>query len=200
MGAQVIYTASSDGPLRQGEIITGLTQVRLKLSPDGGAPTTDREIVEQLHPFVLVVSQDCELDWDFKARNRTKIDGKEVEQHRRIPNILFCEVVTAEQLRGSNAVNSTIWSQIKINRNERYHFLEEVPPASDRQASGLPELGVDFKRFFTIPTDEVYARVAGEAARRCRLISPYLEHFSGRFFFFQSRVALPKEHESEPVA
>ena len=39
---------------------------------------------------------------------------------------------------------------------------------------GIPELGVDFKRYFTIPTDEIYKRIEkGEVRRRCVLMSPY---------------------------
>ncbi|HUY35278.1 MAG TPA: hypothetical protein VMV69_21215 [Pirellulales bacterium] len=197
MEAQAIYTTSSDGALRQGEVISGLIQVHLKLSLGGDMPATS-VIQHKSHPFAIVVSQDCELDWDFKARNRITIDGKEVGREKTIPNVLFCEVWTADALRGSNNINSTMWSKIKTNRDERYHFLEKIDPTTDRQALGLPELGIDFKRYFTIPTDEAYARVNTEAKRRCRLVSPYLEHFSGRFFYFQSRVALPREHESEP--
>ena len=51
---------------------------------------------------------------------------------------------------------------------------------------GMPELGIDFKRYFTIPTDEVYFRIRAEAQRRSRLRSPYLEHLSNRFYSFQS--------------
>jgi hypothetical protein len=49
--------------------------------------------------------------------------------------------------------------QVKINKNERYHFLESVPIKSDVLGKGLPELTLDFKRYFTIPTEEVYYRL-----------------------------------------
>lgn len=63
---------------------------------------------------------------------------------------------------------------------------------------GLPELGIDFKKIFTIPTDEIYQRIAlGQVKRRAVLVSPYLEHLSSRFAYFLSRIALPQEHLSE---
>jgi hypothetical protein len=70
--------------------------------------------------------------------------------------------------------------------------------ACDRLQEGLPELAIDFKRYFTVPTDEVYRRIElGEARRRCLLISPYLEHLSSRYAYFLSRIALPVDHASE---
>jgi hypothetical protein len=62
-------------------------------------------------------------------------------------------------------------------------------------------MAIDFKRYFTLPTDELYLRVERqETRRRCGLKSPYLEHLSARFSCFLSRVALPEDHFSEPVA
>jgi hypothetical protein len=86
---------------------------------------------------------------------------------------------------------------VKINKHERYHFLQLVEPSCDAQGTGLVELGIDFKRYFTLPTEEVYKRVEiGSAKRRCVLESPYLEHFSTRFAYYLSRVALPQDHAS----
>jgi len=186
----VIYCQSiPDHPLRQGEILSNLTQVRIDLDSLGFEERLDHT----LHPYAIVVSQDCDLDWDYKARQN------EAKAHKKIPNILFCEVAAATELHKRVDIDSKIWDRIKINKDERYHFFQQVTPAQDFLGEGLPELGVDFKRYFTIPSDEVYLRMArNEAARRCYLMSPYREHFSARFYYFQSRIALPEEHFSEP--
>ncbi len=114
-----------------------------------------------------------------------------------LPNILFCEVATAEQLRGT-AGGSDIWKRIRQNKDERYQFLQKVELADDAAGEGLPELGIDFKRHFTLTTTEVYQRIKiGDTKRRCTLVSPYLEHLSCRFAYFLSRVALPLDHMSE---
>ena len=42
-------------------------------------------------------------------------------------------------------------------------------------------MGIDFKRVFTIPTDEVYARLEAEAQRRCFLEPIYAAQLSDRF-------------------
>ena len=174
--------------LRQGEILTNL--VRLVLSLES-LTKQQPENIKILHGFAVVLSQDCDLDQDFKARKG------ENKADKIIPSVLFAEVYTAEELFGL-VKSSEIWKRIKQNKDERYHFLQKVEPAGDALKEGLPELGIDFKRFFTIPTDEVYFRIATEAKRRCILGSPYLEHLSSRFGFYLSRVALPEEHFSEP--
>lgn len=188
------YTLSLSEGLRQGEILSNLKQFKLNIeSLRSGKPLAEPII----HPFAVVITQDCDCEQDFKTRKQGIISNAT------IPSILFCEVIDAGLLRNrdkgkSNVdINSKVWEQIKKNKNERYHFLEAIPEKSDLLGEGLPELALDFKRYFTIPTDEVYYRIKiGEASRRCQLISPYLEHLSTRFNYFQSRVALPEDYTS----
>ena len=191
--AERIYTLSlNEEALRRGEILSDISQTILK--PDciedyiahGGVPVVD----EVKHAWAIVLTQDCDLDWDFKARNQQD------SQNKRIPNILFCEVVTAEDLKGSS-VGNDIWKRIRQNQDERYHFLQKIEPGDDSQNFGIPELGIDFKRYFTLPTEEVYKRLEYGAKRRSLLNGSYLQHIITRFFHFQLRVALPAEHRSE---
>jgi hypothetical protein len=96
-------------------------------------------------------------------------------------------------------MHERIWHQIEINKNDRYHFFQRIPTEEDSLGEGLPELAIDFKRYFTIPTDELYWQInAGDAQRRTCLESPYMEHLSQRFTSFLSRVALPQDYESMP--
>lgn len=190
------YLPSLNVALRQGEILSNLKQFKLNIeSLRFGKPLAEPII----HPFAVIVTQDCDCEQDFKKRQANDLVSDKI-----IPSILFCEVVVAGQLKDrdvgkeSKDINSKVWGQVKINKHERYHFLESVPAELDTLGEGLPELAFDFKRYFTIPTDEVYYRLEiEEAKRRCRLISPYLEHLISRFNYFQSRIALPQDHMSE---
>ncbi len=185
-----IYEPAAEGALRQGELISDFVQ----LIPTVASLATDTPILSQkVHPFAAIITQDCDLDWDFKARRDKAASDK------LIPNVLFCEVIEAEELRGREDINSMIWSRIKLNKDERYQFLQRVEAKYDAKGRGLPEMGLDFKRYFSVPTEEVYFRLIAGASRRCRLKSPYLEHLSVRFSFYQSRIALPSEHFSEPA-
>lgn len=193
-GGDIYRPSEQDVALVQGEIISGLIQLHPNLE---AIQSDDIKFGKKSHPFAIVVSQSCDLDWDYNLR---KGDGllDEKSQHKLLPNILFCEMTTAEVLRGRADINSSLWSNIKINKNERYHFFQKVLPEQDVFGEGIAELGVDFKRYFTLPADEVYERIAiGEAKRRCCLVSPYAEHFSTRFAYFLQRVALPEDHFSE---
>ena len=171
-------------------MLTNLIQIHLDLQTIG---LPEPRVTPRRHEYALVLSQDCDLDLDFKARGGT------ISPEKQIPFVLFCEVITAQELRsGPGGMNSTIWGNVRTNKHERYQFLQKVDPAEDALGKGLPELGIDFKRYFTIPVDEVYRRIElGEAQRRCVLNSPYLEHLCIRFANYLSRVALPADHLSE---
>jgi hypothetical protein len=177
--------------LRQGEILTDVRQVTL-------IPATIHDEKPKLrttsHPHAVILTQDCDLDQDFFVR----VAGKPSDKI--IPSVFLCEVSTAEELFGIiRQTNKKLWDRIRINKDERYHFLQKVEPGCDRLNVGLPELAIDFKRYFTLPTDEVYHRIEiHHASRRCVLVSPYLEHLTSRFAFYLSRVALPEDHLSDP--
>ena len=188
-----IYICSQEGALRQGEIITGLVQARLVVET---LETERREIEQVIHPYAIITSQDCDLihDWQVRDTPSSQLDSKAAQ--KLLPSILFTQMTTADALK-SQVPGSDIWKRVRQNKDERYQFLESVPKECDALEEGLPELGIDFKRYFTIPTDEVYKRIqGGSAKRRCRLASPYLEHLSTRFCYYQFRVALPEDHRS----
>jgi hypothetical protein len=182
--------------LRQGEILTNLVQ----LTADATSLWEDAiGLSARVHPFAVILAQDCDLDQDFRVRGTGQASDK------LLPSILFCEVAPAEEKlalfkqQGGKAGSKDFWNRVKTNKDERYHFLEKVAPVDDVRGEGLCELAIDFKRYFTISTDEVYARVrSGEAKRRCILLSPYLEHLCTRFTYYLSRVGLPEDHKSEP--
>jgi hypothetical protein len=138
---------------------------------------------------VIVVSQSCDLEWDFDARQ-----SNDREPDKILPSVMLCEALTAHEvksrknLKGDVINNSKLWDPLKKNKDERFHFFEEVPSFEDTLGEGLPELVVDFKRYFSMPTSELY----------WKLKPPYLEHFATRFFQFQSRVATPRQHLSSP--
>jgi len=188
-----IYARSSEGALRQGEIISNLGQVILNpdcLLVEGREPVVDPVI----HPWAIVMTQDCDLDWDYKARQPSP------ENSKIIPSILFCEVITAEKLAGKIQA-SDLWKKIRQNKDERYQYLKKISANDDVLSEGVPALGIDFKRYFSIPTAEVYVRLKHtNAKRRSQLQTPYREHLSERFFYFQMRIALPSEHYSEEAA
>lgn len=187
-----IYRASvSSEALRQGEILTGVIQ--FKPIPDRSSPSFDNiQFAQIIHPYGIIVSQDCDLDWDYKARQ------EESKPQKLLNTILFCEVYAAPEIRRHPDMNSQQWNSVKTNRHEQYHFFEQVPSECDLSQEGLPELTADLKKVFSIDAQFLYHQISiKKAQRRTVLVSPYLEHFSNRYHSFQGRVALPAPHESE---
>lgn len=191
------------GVLRQGEVLAGVIQVHLG-SDSLEQNAADVSIEEVVHPYALILTQDCDLDWDYKAR--TPAPGQQAqderEENRRrakiVPNILFCELATAESLR-PRLPGSDVLRRIRTNQDERYHCFPAVSADLDRLDIGLPELVADFKRVFTIPTDELYVRLQASATRRSVLQPPFLQHLSTRFGYFCLRVALPEPKSAGAV-
>ncbi|MCK4658420.1 MAG: hypothetical protein KAV82_02770 [Phycisphaerae bacterium] len=177
--------SSSDVPLRQGEIVSNLVQVCLVIESVGSDSPV---LLPVVHPYAIVLSQDCDLEQDFLCMTGQR------QGSRSLPSILFCEVITAQSLSGS-AGGKDIWKRVHQNKDERYHCLQQVQPDEDSTKKGIEALGIDFKRYFTVPADEVYKRLKlGEMERRSWLAPPYAQHLATRFFHYQHRVALPEGH------
>ena len=191
------YEKSKDSvALRQGEILSKVVQISLLPGTmETGSPTVKRIT----HNYAIVVTPDCDLDWDYKAQKGEESTGK------LIPNILLCTVIYASDLAKrinkdrplSNRFETrTPWEKTTQNKDERYHFLEKIDSDFDFQGEGIRSLGIDFKEFFTLPTDFLYSSIAaGLTQRRSVLMQPYNDHLNSRFAYFQSRIGLPEDHQ-----
>ena len=187
----IYENAPSTGPLRQGEIVSNLVQLMVTLDTIGSDEIAVNRIV---HPYAIVLSQDCDLEWDWHERQG---EGNN-NTAKLMSSVLFCEVQTAENVRRTPGINSNAWNFIRTNRDIRYQFLQKIAPEHDSLVQGLPELVVDFKRYFAISVEEIYARSGiGELQRRSCFHPPYLQHLATRFYYYQYRVALPDPHTSE---
>jgi hypothetical protein len=185
----IYVRAQTTGPLRQSEILTGVTQHRQSLRSLGAEKP---ELEEIRHPHSVVVSQDCDLEQDFNARQTAS--SKPNAADKLIPNILLLEAISVTELLASLS-GGDVRKRVRQNKDERYHVFQKIEVAEDSEDVGLPALGTDFKRYFTVPTDELYAQLRSTAKRRTYLSTPYLEHLAKRYAEFQSRVALPVDHK-----
>lgn len=179
------------GPLFQGEIVANLIQARLELASIGPGLSPVVNLVT--HPYAVVLTQDCDLESDFMLRTNQRPTGT------LIPEILFCQVADAEGFKSGADIKSDIWRRVRANKDERYHYLRGIGADVDSVRQGTSDLALDFKRYFSIPTDEVLRRLEiGEMQRRACLEPPYREHLATRFFYYHFRVALPEDHFLQP--
>ena len=187
-----------DEALRQGEILENV--VELQIDPDSiGSEDSDSiyDVSRVEHPFAIVVSQDCDLEqgYNFTFHNRGNLRNE-------LPSILFCQAQDVDKFRKSDLYRNLFKEgpfrrDFRNNDVFRYHFIQAIPTEFDSRDCGLPELGIDFKRYFSMPMVEIFKRIElGHTFRRTVLESPYRDHFSRRFFNFNGRVALPEEYES----
>ena len=143
-------------------------------------------------PFAVVLSQDCDLEHDFKFR------GKELSnQDKFLLSILVCPAFELETFANGGHLKG--WEQnlnwkmnptpdverIKSNNSyKRYHFLSK----SDEFL--IPELVIDFKHFFTLPRNFIYSEK--KTKYLASLSELFREELSQRFTNYLSRIGLPE--------
>jgi hypothetical protein len=178
-----IFTPVTNGALHQGELLSDIMQ-----------PSTDdgKTFVEIKHSFCLLLSQECDLDWDFNAHR-----GAEANSNKLLKNVILCSAYEVANIRQAHDLNSNLFRPIQQNKSERYQYLEACAAEFDSQSVGVPALVCDFKYYFTLSRDHLYHQVqADPRKRRSRLNGPYVDHLSDRFANYLSRIALPRQHGS----
>ena len=188
--AQLYDESSTSGALRQGEILRGVREFRLK----GGCLLDKLGADEQLavpaevaiHPVAIVLSPDCDLEWDYRARNEEANPSTKLMSH-----VLLCDLEDAAAIREERVRSSEIFKRVQQNQDERYHFLRAGNGGS---GSSIQEYYIDFKRMFSLPTEYiVHETESGRIKRLGILRPPWNQHLTHRFIFFLGRVGLPDE-------
>jgi hypothetical protein len=160
---------------RQGEILTGLIQYEYN------SGTAEAE--EQLHPYAIIVHQDCDLLKDHDDRKKNKPPS--------INGLLLLQLEPLDTIK-PKLPGSDILRRIERHGEDRYHMLAPVSADHEKLGLGMPQLVADFRLFFTTPPAEILRQIEiGTLQRRCMLATPYKEHFQSRFGFYLQRVALP---------
>lgn len=153
--------------------------------------------------FLIVLSQDCDLNQDYYSRNDVlEINFDESNKkissfnNKMIPSILLCPAYPADQVRQGTHLNyleiemtrigkpdSTSWKNIIQNETPRYHFLKES------NSYGMPDIVIDFKRFYTLSRNYLYS--ISNPCYICSINELYRENLSSRFSNYISRIGLP---------
>lgn len=146
--------------------------------------------VKKLHfPMVICLNQDCDLNSDDRDKQK---EG--VNRNCRLLHLIVAPVFNFNSfMMGSHwgslfdpgkkyKKDGTEISKIQINDDSRYHYLHfDVE-------SGLPDMIIDFKHFFTVSTSYLYQNIG----KRVRAVDElYREKISQRFANYLSRIGLP---------
>lgn len=165
-------------------------------------------------PYIVILSQDCDLNQDYNSYqkfvkfssdfNLLKLDESSCSKDEKdsilsmydklLPSILICPAFPAEQLREGThlksynnyilpKINSKKWNTVKNNETPRYHYLKNY------QKYQIPELVIDFKRYYTLSTSYLYS--VFQKGYVGSLNELYRERVSQRFVNYLSRIGLP---------
>lgn len=178
-------TSEVGSRLKQGDIIRDVEFLESMSEEDGIL-----ELTKISFPFVIVLTQDCDLEQDHKSRT-----NEQTTQDKLLLSALVAPLYNAEHVfEGKHLSELQIASQritkrrtpgkdLRHNNNPRYHYLEfssKVP---------LVPLVIDFKHYFAARVTDL------ESARAQRLaysVGPlFREAISQRFAAFLSRIGLP---------
>ena len=177
-------------PLRQGEILCNMFEVVPDVSDMQGlwGNAESMPVYRVPHAFAISISQDCDLIWDWNARNQQEQDESKLLAH-----IQFCELFEESEIRIPRGFGTKEWKRIQQNQDIRYHHLRKGS-IGEGEGDELQDLYADFKRTFSLPVDSTYHLLsAGNSTRRAILVDPFLRDFIHRLHHFLSRVPLPEE-------
>lgn len=181
-----MYSKSPGQSIHQGDLIENF---KYNYPPIQGE---EIEFDSIILPYVVVVSQDCDLEWDFENRNNPQ---ENVTNDKFLLSILISPAHLAESFKigvhlqslglTMNTWPSDLWKRIKQNQDERFHFL---PANTDFE---IPDLVIDFKQYYTIPTEKIYEV---HKSNYLASIEPlFREDLSQRFANYLSRIGLPNK-------
>jgi len=185
-----MYEKGTKQQITQGDIFQGVNYVRWAERVNENLEVDEIEI-----PFFVVLTQSCDLEWDFGDRKKTI----EEKRDKYIQSVLVCPAYIAELVRSGKHLerlglimenyNNERWNYIKKNNNTRYHFLKS------NESIGLPDLVIDFKQYYTVPTHILYKMYNSHYVGSLRPL--FREDLSQRFASYLSRIGLPSIKEKQ---
>ena len=146
------------------------------------------ELVIYEYPYVLVLTQDCDLEQNKSSRNNTNKENDD----KHLISVIVVPLYNYEHLFSGTHLeklgltahkhNSEQKNTIKNNKNERYHYIA----FSDDVI--VPDSVIDFKHYYSVSLDWLESNSTN---RLCGIAPIYRELISQRFSNYLSRIGLP---------
>jgi len=141
-------------------------------------------------PYIVVMTQDCDLESDFRNRSQTT-----PEKHDKfLRTVLVCPAYIAANFKEGKHLedlglmmekwNSKSFNQIKDQNKDRFHFLNQD------QELQVPELIIDFKHYYAIPRETLFRMYNLHYLATINQL--FREFLSQRFANYLSRIGLPE--------
>lgn len=179
--------------IRQGDILKDIELIESIEILDGNI-----EIRKIIFPYTIVLTQDCDLEQEFK--NRQKISKLEddlvVEFDKYLVSVLLAPIYNIEHIWNGEHLsllglkmqsinkNRTPGQNIMNNDNPRYHYLEFSSEVN------VVNSVIDFKHYFSVNLEYLNKNYDKFI---CSVSELYRENISMRFANYLSRIGLPSE-------
>ena len=153
--------------LAQGDFLPGCLVPFFK--PDYGKHDKTAEVPVKEYDCIII-TQSCDLD------------------HGKAPLVALCPIYPISQYETTNPSfkEKGTWERVRTGKIEGLHLVASMDDPSNNRKCFV----ADFREIYSLPVEYVQEHAAG-LGERCRLQSPFLEHFSQAFARFFMRVGLP---------
>lgn len=192
-----ISSPQDGSALRQCELLSNVTIPTLH-APEGKEQFEigDMETRALQVKYAIIISQDCDLSFDFNAQT------DDTKQHKLMRQVLLCEMQDAEEkvawARKHDLYSSKKRTELISNRDERFYFFPVIDKEVDALETGMGEMIADFKLIYAVESTFLYQQLnqSWGCKRRVYLDNPHKEHFTQRFHQWHGRVGLPEQYTS----
>lgn len=175
--------------INQGDIISDVEFIENVTEENGVL-----KITKIVFPLVIVLSQECDLTWDYDSRNSKKEDANQDKYLFSIivaPLYNYLHFINGEHLSELEQKMQTISSKpsktdnklLRQNENPRYHYLEFDDSVD------IVNSVIDFKHYFTVNTLTLQKHKENHFV--CSLDVLFRERVTQRFSNYLSRIGLP---------
>lgn len=141
-------------------------------------------------PYVIVLTQECDLEVDFRLRST---DSEEAKLDKLLLSVLVAPLYNAKHLKdgehltgldiNGDIIDSKRWNHVTNNMMPRFHYLE-FPKNTQ-----LIPLVIDFKHYFSVNLE--YLKRVREEHYVTTVAELFRERISQRFANYLSRIGLP---------
>lgn len=178
---------NSEPRVRQGDIFPNVPYYE-SYTESGG----EFQLIVYEFPYAIVLTQDCDLEQNKKARSKTQDSGAIVENDKHLISIIVAPLYNAEHLfsgehlkeigLSAQKFNSGLKTPVTNNQNPRYHYIEFDGSIV------VPNSVIDFKHYFTVSLNWLEREID---KRVCGIDPLYRELVSQRFANYLARIGLP---------
>ena len=150
-------------------------------------------IIEKIkYPYVIVITQDCDLEQDNRVRKK-KENKEKISDDKILLSVIVVPLYNSEHFKQGlhlSELNMEMqvysrkdFQKITQNVNPRYHYLEFSEEVS------VVNSVIDFKHYFTVNRNYLEQLKSNNI---CKVSELFREQISHRFAHYLSRIGLPE--------